>query len=430
MTDDGFELLPQAPRRISGRLLTSMAAVAVLAAGGAATYIAFAAGHSGAGTPKAAVQKVIGDLNHSDLVGLLDDIAPGERNALAAPVRADIASLKRLGVLSGSANPAAVSGVHFAAKDLKYADKTIKVNDHVQIVQITGGSVDVSGDTTKLPLTQRFVDAAKVRPQQSGHTIPIDHPIRIATEKVGDTWYASLFYTIADNATHHVVPTAADAIPASGAGSGEAAVRKLIRAMTAGDYRSALALLSPDELGVLHDYGGLLVKKPQHPSSSGLSIRTLELTSTPIDHGARIGLKRLVAQVRGMQVSVTQANGCYRLDAGPVHENLCPSNAADLMSAELGRIKCALSFRFGSGPLAGSRAQHPFARCIGPQFTSTQKSALTDLVTGLTKDGGIDTVQVGGQWYVAPVRTLAERSSSLLSALHGDDLFVLASLGD
>ena len=64
----------------------------VLAGGGAATYVAFAAGDSGAGSPKAAVQKVIGDLENSDLVGVLDDLAPGERAALSGPLTATTSS--------------------------------------------------------------------------------------------------------------------------------------------------------------------------------------------------------------------------------------------------------------------------------------------------------------------------------------------------
>ena len=67
-------------------------------------------------------------------------------------------------------------------------------------------------------------------------------------------------------------------------------------------------------------------------------------------------------------------------------------------------------------------------RCSAPTFTAAQKSALAHLFSGLL-GAGIVTTQVGGQWYVAPVRTLANLSTSTLSALQGDDLFALASLG-
>jgi hypothetical protein len=53
---------------------------------------------------------------------------------------------------------------------------------------------------------------------------------------------------------------------------------------------------------------------------------------------------------------------------------------------------------------------------------------MTDLLSGASTIG-IDTAEVGGRWFVAPVRTLSERGASLLSGLRGDDLFQLATLG-
>src|SRR5579875_1838377 len=134
-TDDaGFELLPQQPKRAShAKLLASVGAVLVLAAGGAISYVAFSSsGSGGSSSPTSAVQTAINDLQNRDIVGLLDDLPPGERTALAEPFNSEIASLKRLGVLSSDANPSSVSGFTFAAHNLKYG-KTISVNDHVQI---------------------------------------------------------------------------------------------------------------------------------------------------------------------------------------------------------------------------------------------------------------------------------------------------------
>ena len=57
-------------------------------------------------------------------------------------------------------------------------------------------------------------------------------PIRVATVKRGDNWYVSLFYSIADNATHAAGlpnPTAADSDRApKGRSSPEAAVDAFI----------------------------------------------------------------------------------------------------------------------------------------------------------------------------------------------------------
>jgi hypothetical protein len=68
--------------------------------------------------------------------------------------------------------------------------------------------------------------------------------------------------------------------------------------------------------------------------------------------------------------------------------------------------------------------------CLGPTFTAAQKQAITDLVSGLLSSAGVDTAQVGNQWYVTPVRTLADSGAALLRGLKGDDLFQLASISD
>ncbi len=456
----GFEILPQPPRRRHGKLLASIAAVVVLGAGGAITYVAFAAGSSGASSPDKAVQNVITDLQNADLLGVLDDLAPGERTALSGAVNDDVASLKRLGVLSDAANPNAVSGVHFTAHDLTYADKTITVNDHVQIVQITGGSVDLSGNVAQLPFTQRFLDLTKAPDAQRSQHITIDHPVRIAAEKVDGGWYASLFYTAADAAAGHRIPTTADSIPAVGADTPEDAVDKLIRSALSSDLRSVIGIMSPDELGALHDYGGMLVDQLPTPHALPVTLKSIDFTTTPITGGMRVSVKDVSLTVQGHEVSASTNGGCVTVDAGPLHKTMCPKDAANLILGVVS-VGCG-GFSYGSSssgsggaayhsritirpgkigmhsfhgkyvPMSGlpSHGASPVnLGCSGPKLTDAQKQAVTDLVTGLMSSGGIDTAQIGGQWFVTPVRTIADLGANVLGALQGDDLYQLFSIG-
>jgi hypothetical protein len=450
--EPGFEILPAQPRRRHGKLIGSIAAVVVLGAGAAISYVAFAAGDSGAGSPQKAVQNLVADLQNSDLIGVLDDLVPGERTALSAPIRDDIASLKRLSVLSSSANPSSVPGVHFATHDLTYADKTITVNDHVQIVQITGGSVDLGTDAAKLPFTQRFLGVAKPPKTPSSRHVAITQPVRIATEKVGGSWYASLFYTAADDAAGHAIPSPSNSIPAHGADSATDAVEKMVRSLLAGDVTSALSLVSPVELGAVHDYGSMLLKAMPRWQAAQVTIKTLDLTTTPISGGVRVGLKNLALTADGRQMSLAIADGCATVVAGGLHKKVCPADAADLISTFIGGLTCATSFGFGSSSgtpayhsrlrvtIGGKSSNQPGAgyaplnqagivpNCHGPKFTAAQKQAITDLLTGITSLG-VDTAQVDGQWFITPVRTIADFGSTVLSGLKGDDLFQLATLG-
>ena len=427
MTDaslPGFEALPEPGKHGQGKhgrgkLVASVAAVAVLAGGGTATYLAFAAGSSGAGSPKAAVQKVVADLQHSDLIGVLDDLAPGERTALSAPMRSEITSLKRLGVLSATANPSSVKGAHFAAHHLTYADTTVKINDHVQLVKITGGTIDVSGDITKMPFTQRFLKLVKTaRGSATQHADLAGHPVRIAAEQVGGRWYASLFYTAADAAAGHAVPSASDRIPAIGASSPEGAVQKMVRALLSGDVRSALALVSPSELGAVHDYGGIIMHAAPHWGPAAASVTTLDLSSTPIsDEGFRVGLKKLVLRSDEQQISITIGNGCAKIVARGFDKRVCANDAAGLIGRSLAGTRCTVRVR-----VLHRRDQLGEHRLLGrAEAQKGQQRALSDLFTGITSRG-VDTAKVGGKWFVTPVRTWTDLGATVLSALRGDDL--------
>ena len=451
----GFEILPQPPKRHHGKLLASIAAVVVLGAGGAISYVAFSAGSSGASSPDKAVQNVVDDLQNADLLGVLDDLAPGERSALSGAVTDDINSLKRLGVLADGADPGSVSGVHFTAHDLTYSDKTITVNDHVQIVQITGGSVDIGGNAAQLPFTQRFLDLTHAPDKDQSQHITIDHPVRIAAEKVDGGWYASLFYTAADAAADHAIPTSGDSIPAVGADTPEDAVGKLVRSALTLDLRSVIGIMSPDELGALHDYGGMLADGLPAPHALPVTLKNIDFTSTPISGGMRVSLKDLSLTVAGHDVTITTAGGCVTVDAGPMHKTVCPKDAPNLIGGLLGSFCAGYSFSAGGAAVVAPhgiitrggvghpvnvprRVYHsnlpsgsgvPTLGCGGLKFTDAQKQAITDLLTGLTSAGGIDTAQVGGQWFVTPVRTFADLGANVLSALQGDDLYQLASIG-
>lgn len=409
--EPGFELLPQPPRRVRGKLVASLAAVVLLGVGGAVSYVALASDRTGAATPRQAVQDLLADLTHGDLVGAVDDLPPGERNALAGALRDDVSSLKRLGVLAHNADPAAVSGVTFAAHDLTYA-APVTVSDHVQIVRITSGTVDLGVDATELPFTAAFATAA----HHGAHAHPTSHvtitrPVRIATEKVGDTWYPSVFYTVADAAAHHAIPTNADRIPARGAATPEQAVARLVRSLSSGDVASAIAVLSPAELDAVHDYGGLIVRSATRTHRPSLEVRTLDLASTQTKDGARVRLQKVVVSSGGRQLGVALDGGCAVVDLGPLHRKLCPSDVPALLGLLRGGFSC-----------------DGLPSCHTQPFTPAQQRAITDFVTGMLA-GGIDTAKVGGEWYVSPVRTMAELSSTVLGALKGDDLFALAGLG-
>jgi hypothetical protein len=415
--DPAWGALPPAPPKSQsrGKLIASAAVVVAIVAGGAVTYVALSDSNStGAGSPKAAVQSVITDLNQSDLIGVLDDLAPGERAALANPALDEINQLKRLKMLQPSADPKNLSGVTFAAKDLTFNDKTVSINDHVRIVELTGGTLDLGGDATKVPFTKEFLDAAFPHglPPESKGSSHVDiakeirangqGPVRIATQRVGGKWYPSIFYTAADAAAKKAVPTASDAIPAAGASSPQEAVNRMVKALMQADPRSAIALLSPDEDAVMHDYGGLFLKRSGSYDRPDFTIKELNTTAHAVSGGAtRVLLSSVtVASNNGDETTLRVDGSCIEVSAKGDHKRMCTSDFVTEIINSVG----------GFG--------------VPVNVTTAQRQALADLLGGLTKIG-IDTTQSGGQWYVNPVRSYLDVSGSILSGLKDNDLLEL-----
>ena len=139
-----------------------------------------------------------------------------------------ITELKRLGVLSDAASASSMTGTKITVDGLTFGGADETINDNLKIVQLTGGTITVASDPSAIPLSDKIkdafgdeIDAAQPQTQTVNIADAVKdndgEPIRVATVKRGDQWYVSLFYSIADNATHAAGlpnPTAADYITA------------------------------------------------------------------------------------------------------------------------------------------------------------------------------------------------------------------------
>lgn len=449
------------------KVIASVAAIVVVVAGAAITYTALNdAGGSGAGSPKEAVQTAITDLHNGDIIGLLDDMPSGERAAISGPLQDDVSSLQRLGVLSQKADPHKVTGVTFTATNLAFADPIV-VNDHLQIVKITGGTVTANADALKLPLTAHMLDithASSAQPKtQTVNLASVAGGVRIATVKQSGRWYVSIFYTAADSAANHQLPTAADALPAHGATSATGAVTDAVNDLLSGKLTNALELVSPDELGAVHDYGGLILSAVQGFPDSGIKVTTLDLKQTTLSDGAvRVSPTKIALSLPdGKSVSVVADGPCETVTIDGTSKKECASDAVGTLENELGQLRCFgaesdSGSGFGSGgitvtPSDGDSSDGGFSvpggttpggalpgdlpsdgsdgfdPCTPTPLTAAQKAALTHLITGYT-GLGIVVSQSGGLWYIDPIRTLTELSAETIGSLQGNDIFALVSI--
>lgn len=408
-----------AARKPSGRgKLLAAAVVSVAVAGGAvATYAAVSdTNQHGAASPREAVQTIIDDLNKSDLIGVLEDLTPGERAALVNPALDGVKQLKQLKVLNGNADPSAVAGFDFEAKDLKFAPNTIEINDHVQVVELVGGSVTVGGDLRKIPFTAQFLKAAfpaGLPTSKAPETVDVAKavadnggPLRLAAQKVDGRWYPSIGYTVADNAAHEagVKVSAADYLAPAGASSPEQAVRRTIEALITGDVATAIKLVSPEELPALHDFGGVIAKEGGY---GGLPVRItdMQFRSRAISGGAQRVTATKVSireETSGSEITVATDGSCTSMTQDGDTTKLCADDLVDQASSFLQM--------FG----------------VADSVTAAQRTALGHLITGVT-DLGLDVTEVDGAWYVNPVRSYLDVANAVLGALQGDDAIELTA---
>ncbi|MFD2395876.1 hypothetical protein ACFSVJ_01770 [Prauserella oleivorans] len=216
-------------------LIIGLVVALVVAAGGVASYFAFwqrDSAAAGAATPTDAALNLANSFGDGDLVGMLSTLAPAEAALLTDPLKDSTTELKRLGILTEGADPSNFGGISLTTENLTFDEQGAEqINDHLTITKLTGGKVTLGADLANLPIADEYRDAmlAEAGGAATGGSQTIDigqvvretgEPIRIATVKVGDEWYPSLFYTIADNALHEEGEQwPSQPIPANGAAS-------------------------------------------------------------------------------------------------------------------------------------------------------------------------------------------------------------------
>ncbi|MGH3992966.1 MAG: flagellar basal body protein FliL, partial [Pseudonocardiaceae bacterium] len=338
--DPGYGAVPPQRRR-TGMVIGSLVAVIALVAAGIATYVlAFAGSASGAETPRDAAVNLVNALSKNDVIGLLDGLAPAEGRVAKDYLTESLDELKRLEVVKRDAKPEQITGVAFKAEALVFDDAAEeKVNDHLSITKLVDGTITVSSDWSKVPLTERFLQKAFPDGLPSGETKTYDvsdeiaendgRPVRIATVKVDGEWYPSLFYSIADAILQEEGEQwPAQPIGASGAESPEAAVRQLLEAALRGDAQRAIELTPPDEMAALHDAGQLIVDaaKEDGPLEEPLDAKLTELRTRVDDvaGGKRVSLVKLATESGdGERFSIEVNGDCATVEEDGEGEELC-----------------------------------------------------------------------------------------------------------
>jgi hypothetical protein len=405
----GYPPPPQKKSR-RGLIIGSIVAVIAIAAGSVVTVWALNRSDvkAGAPSPTAAADSLVNAINKGDLAGFFATLAPSEAAVMVDLNKDMTQELKRLEVYKQDADPNQLHGAEIKTSDLKYDESGAeKVNDHLTITKLIGGKLILDSDVSKLPLTEKFLDAAfprglDAKPQHEEIDIAQEthngrDPLRIATIKVNDQWYPSLFYTIADYALHAANkewPTRG--IPDNGAGSPADAVQNLAQAAVDGNIQRVIELLPPDEMGALHDAGPVVVEMAGSPKSQGIKITKFDADTQDVTGGKKVVVNQLEAEADGgHHLTVRRDGDCYSYQADDESDKFCADQVARLLDRKV---------------------------------SGSAKDALVHLASGMLKNTGIVTTKVDGKWYVSPLRSFTDIELTVLKSLTADDVYALLKL--
>ncbi|MGP8066059.1 MAG: hypothetical protein ACLP81_06755 [Acidimicrobiales bacterium] len=399
------------PSRRGRRIVTVVVAVC-LVGGGIGAAVAVTGSSTGSSAPASAVDKLLEAANHSDLLGAIDAVVPGERTAIQPGMVGLAAQLERLGVLSRSTDLSDIGGLSLHFAGIKTA--TTMLSSTIAAVAITRGSVTGTFDAAKLPvgsfvstLTHGLLSGAK---QTSTSNVTTGREA-IVTEQVNGTWYVSLGYTIAYDAlrSEHLpasLPGTNEAVSATGASTPDGAVATMLDDAAAFNLSGMIGDLPSGEMGALQSYAPLFLGKADREltkarSEVALRITNLKLSSSPVAGGMLVKVSGLSFQATVEGITIGYKGGC-------------------LTYSYLGR-----SVRHCPNPA--------MTRAADAKIIAVLPKSLRGLATRLTKNPptfGIVTVQENGRWFVSPVATMFDALNGSLSILQPQDLEAIASLAE
>ncbi|GAA4004134.1 hypothetical protein GCM10022247_26400 [Allokutzneria multivorans] len=407
------QLQQQPPKRKTGLIVGVVVGVLALVGGGVTLAVAMQGPGAPGSSPQAAVTGLVEALNKNDTIGLLDRVHPAEAKAFRDLAMTSASEMKRLEVLRADADALKMSG-GFTAQEIGFADEPEeKVTDRISIVKLISGRVSMTEDPAQAPYTEKFLKLIEGVPGASAkQTSTVDiasvvlrtgKPVRVATVKVGDKWYPSVYYSVADfvlQMTGRSWPK--ETIPAVGAASPEQAVRELVTAAVDGNTRRVIELLPPTEMAVAHDVGNALVVQLSGETPSDTKLIELQTETKDIPGGKRISPRKIVLETGGTRVSLARDGDCVTLDAGEGKRVMC-------LDQVLAGMEMAAAEEGVELPEAAIRA-----------FLGIGRNLL---------DIGVATVEENGKHYLSPTGTVTELFLTFLRGLDAKSMEELVKLG-
>jgi hypothetical protein len=398
----GWYVAPPAKKSRRGRaIIATVGAVAVLAGG---TFAAVALSSSGgAETPSAAVAGFFDALDHEDVIGMLDALPAGERDAMRPLAEELNSEVQRLGITS-KIDLGQVKGLDFEVAGLKTHSEDL--GDGVAGVWIDSGTITVTvvpqdvplGDNLKNLIEHVTGSPVTITATSDSTTLHMDASANpIVTIKDGDGWKLSAFYSLAESIRRDAgaaLPAFGQGVDAVGSKTPEYAVRALVDAIVAYDVERIIALTPPEEMKALHDYAPLFLPDAEQAVADMKSETDLAVTVTRLDLSASGSDDRGSVAITGVAIHIESSEFSGDVD----FDGKCITLTGDLADE------------------AGTQKS-----CTGDISPEVEELGLGDLVGRVENPFAITVVKEDGKWYVSPVGTIGETFLSSLRALEPED---------
>jgi hypothetical protein len=366
-----------------GPLKKAGAVIGVLGMLGGAVFASRSFAAPPANTPTEAVQALMAAAQKSDVIGVIEQLAPGERNLMIESGVPILEELKRLDVLAPSMNLNAVEGASLAFEGQAFAETALR--EDITAVKVSGGTVTTRGSVSKL-LGTVYGDVIGA-PVDQGPTTGKFTSTTLATIKRNGRWYVSIAYSLAEaqrESSGKAMPLATESVAPAGTDSPEEAIREMLNAAGALDARKAISLLDPDELGVLQDYSPLFLSDVEKQAATyrgkyTVTFPDLRFTSTKSGNSAKVKISKWsfdlkVNSVEGQPARLVLDGDCVTATYTGKTVKRCGDDVAKLPEDLLGESAVDSMFTFN------------------PSKTSLE----TEYVV----------VSRNGKWFVAPIRTI------------------------
>lgn len=349
--------------------------------------------------PELAMEQLFVGLAAQDFVASAEAFLPSEADPAVEYATATIAELKRLGVLSDSADLEDFPGIDLEFSGLTY--DVVEIAPGFARVYVTGGEATSTMDPAALPLgsllsenipDEELNGLLSSGPQSDVSSMAGEDFFMVAVDD--DGWYLSLWYTIAEAARLDAggpVPDFGNGLQAAGAASAEEAVRAAFNELLELDLEGLAVLLPPDEMRALHDYLPLVLDDYNQQVGTlaafiNIELDSLETTTSDAGDGkVRVAVDTFAVSFESPFLEI---DGAITFD-GQCFDVAINDNGGNLSG--LGEIpprinSCELEDQLG-------------ATAQVPDFLTAVKSAEVGLIAVEAEDG---------LWYISPVHTVGD----------------------